>query len=129
MPRGLPQLVKEHIEKCRSSAIAAVDAYNRPGPRFRTAQFIILIIIAWTAVLHAIFYRRGRRPWFRRQAAGVGRYARQGNESWASNNRQSKGRSLHAQVHRARQAAPATGLRQVSSPRPQCWCSCWASRS
>jgi len=55
MPRGLPQLVKEHIEKCRSSAIAAVDAYNRPGPRFGTAQFVILIIIAWTAVLHAIF--------------------------------------------------------------------------
>lgn len=77
MPRGLPQLVREHIEKCRSSAIAAVDSYNRPGLRFRTAQFVILIIIAWTAVLHAIFYRRGRRPWFRRQAAGVGvRYVR-----------------------------------------------------
>jgi desulfoferrodoxin (superoxide reductase-like protein) len=75
MPRGLPQIVKEHIEKCRSSATAAVDAYNRPGPRFRTAQFVILINIAWTAVFHAIFYRKGRRPWFRRPGTGV-RYVR-----------------------------------------------------
>jgi|HubBroStandDraft_5_1064220.scaffolds.fasta_scaffold35403_3 hypothetical protein len=75
MPRGLPQIVREHIEKCRSSAIAAVDSYNRPGPRFRTAQFTILITIAWTAAIHAFFYRRGRRPWFRRPGAGV-RYVR-----------------------------------------------------
>lgn len=72
---GLPQIVREHVEKCRSSAIAAVDAFNRPGPRFRTAQFVILIIIAWTAALHAIFYRRHRRPWFRRAGVGV-RYVR-----------------------------------------------------
>jgi hypothetical protein len=77
MPRGLPQLVREHLEKCRSSAIAAVDAYNRPGPRFRTAQFTILIVIAWTALFHALFYRKRRRPWFRRQAPGFGvRYVR-----------------------------------------------------
>jgi hypothetical protein len=77
MPRGLPQIVREHLEKCRSSAIAAVDSYNRPGPRFRAAQFTILIIIAWTAALHAFFYLKGRRPWFRRPAAGAGvRYVR-----------------------------------------------------
>jgi hypothetical protein len=72
MPRGLPQIVKEHLEKCRSSAIAAVDAYNRPSPRFRTAQFVILIIISWSAIFHAIFYRKGRRPWFRRPPRGAG---------------------------------------------------------
>lgn len=72
MPRGLPQVVRDNIEKCRSSAIAAVDAYNRPGPRFRTAQYIVLIIIAWTALLHAIFYCRSRRPWYRKPATGTG---------------------------------------------------------
>ena len=77
MPRGLPHIVREHIEKCRSSALAAVDSYNRPGPRFRTAQFVILIIIAWTALFHAVYYRRRRRPWFRRQSpGGHGRYVR-----------------------------------------------------
>lgn len=72
MPKGPPQIVRDNIEKCRSSAIAAVDAYNRPGPRFRTAQFIILIIIAWTALFHAILYRRRRRPWFRKPGSGTG---------------------------------------------------------
>jgi hypothetical protein len=72
MSRGLPQVVKDNVEKCRSSAIAAVDAYNRPGPRFRTAQYVILIVIAWSALLHAIFYRKGRRPWYRKSVPGQG---------------------------------------------------------
>ncbi len=72
MSRGLPQVVKDNIEKCRSCAIAAVDAYNRPGPRFRTAQYIVLIVMAWTALLHAIFYRKGRRPWYRKTRDGKG---------------------------------------------------------
>ena len=76
MPRGLPQLVKDNLEKCRASAIAAVDAYNRPGPRFRTAQFIILITIASAALFHAIFYRRNRRPWYREKSGGTGRGVR-----------------------------------------------------
>jgi hypothetical protein len=71
VPKGLPQTVRDNIEKCRSAAIAAVDAYNRPGPRFRTAQYVVLIIMAWTALFHAIFYRKGRRPWYRR-TAGTG---------------------------------------------------------
>ncbi|MEW6323378.1 MAG: DUF3644 domain-containing protein [Acidobacteriota bacterium] len=66
MPKGLPQTVRDNLEKSRSAAIAAVDAYNRPGPRFRTAQYVVLIVMAWTAAFHAIFYRRGRRPWYRR---------------------------------------------------------------
>jgi hypothetical protein len=70
MPKGLPQTVKDHLEKCRSAAIAAVEAYNRPGPRFRTAQYLVLIVIAWTALLHAVFYRRGRRPWVRQRKTG-----------------------------------------------------------
>lgn len=37
MPKGLSSAVRDNLEKCRSAAIAAVDVYNRPGPRFRTA--------------------------------------------------------------------------------------------
>lgn len=31
MSKGLPVVVKDNLEKCRSAAIAAVDVYNRPG--------------------------------------------------------------------------------------------------
>lgn len=72
MSKGLPQNVRDNVEKCRSAAIAAVDAYNRPGPRFRTAQYAVLIVMSWTALLHAIFYRKGRRPWFRKAGTGRG---------------------------------------------------------
>lgn len=65
MPKGLPQSVKDNIEKCRAAAIAAVDVYNRPGPRFRTAHYIVLIVMAWTALFHAIFYRKGTKPLYK----------------------------------------------------------------
>lgn len=71
MPKGLPLRVKENLEKTRYAAVAAVDAYNRPGPQFRTAQFIVMIVIAWTALLHAVFFRRGTKPWYRARIKGV----------------------------------------------------------
>jgi len=73
MPRGLPRTVRDNIEKCQMSALAAVEAYNRPGKRFRTAQYLVMIVIAWTALLHAIFYRSGANPWYK---ARNGRYER-----------------------------------------------------
>jgi hypothetical protein len=65
MPRGLPQTVRENIEKSQMAALAAVEAYNRPGKRFRTAQYLVMMIIAWTALFHAIFYRRNIKPWYK----------------------------------------------------------------
>lgn len=70
MPRGLPQTVKDNLEKARSAAVAAVETYNRPGARFRTAQFIVLMVMAWTALLHAHFYRKRRNPWYRKKTSG-----------------------------------------------------------
>ena len=66
MPKGLPQSVKDCIEKCQAAASAAVEVYNRPGPRFRTAHYIVLIVMAWTALLHAIYYRKGTNPWYKK---------------------------------------------------------------
>lgn len=76
MPKGLPTLVSTNIEKARSSAIAAVDVYNRPGPKFRTAHYIVLIIMAWTALFHGYFYSSGRRPWYRKRTSGRGKAIR-----------------------------------------------------
>lgn len=73
MPRKHPQAALDNLEKCRSAAVAAVEAYNRPGPRFRTAQFLVMIVLAWTALFHAIFYKRRRRPWYRTKASGTGK--------------------------------------------------------
>jgi hypothetical protein len=67
MPEGLPRAARDNIEKCRAATIAAVDVYNRPGPRFRTAHFVVLIVMAWTALFHAIFYRKRRKPWYKKK--------------------------------------------------------------
>lgn len=53
-----------------------MEVYNRPGPRFRTAQFIVLIVIGWTALFHAIFYKKGVKPWYKRKKEKGGRGAR-----------------------------------------------------
>ena len=73
MPKALPQTVRDNLEKCKSATLAAVEAYNKPGPRFRTAQYLVMIVIAWTALYHAIFYGRRRRPWYRKKGSGSGR--------------------------------------------------------
>ncbi|MBI4083172.1 MAG: DUF3644 domain-containing protein [Candidatus Lambdaproteobacteria bacterium] len=52
----------KHVEKARNFAIAAIEAYNKPGTHFRTSLYIVLIVIAWTALLHASFVKRRVRP-------------------------------------------------------------------
>lgn len=64
MSKRLPQATKSHLEKCRAAAIAAVTAYNCPGPQFRTAVYVVLIVIAWQAYFHACFYKWKRKPWY-----------------------------------------------------------------
>lgn len=73
MSKALPLSVRDNLEKSRDAALAAVASYNRPGPRFRTAQYLVLIVIAWTSVFHAIFYKRRIRPWYRKRTSGSGK--------------------------------------------------------
>ena len=59
---------KELLEKSRESATQAVSTYNDPRSSFRTGNFTVLMIIAWTSLLHAYFekekikyyYKEGR---------------------------------------------------------------------
>src|SRR5665811_890008 len=79
LPRGLPRVVKDHLDKAMDAAVAAVGAYNRPGRRFRTAEYVVLMMIAWTALFHAVFYLRNEKPWYRKKGSGEGtavRYVR-----------------------------------------------------
>jgi len=76
MPKRLPKIVRDHLEKARAAAIAAVEAYNKPGSHFRTAHYIVLMVMAWTALFHAIFFKSGRRPWHRKKTKKGVRYQR-----------------------------------------------------
>ncbi len=69
MPEEFSNLTKGNLEKCREAAIAAVDSYNRPGPKFRTAIYVVLIVLAWQAFFHAYFYKHNRKPWYRSRAS------------------------------------------------------------
>ncbi len=66
--------VAQNLDKARSSILAAVEIYNKPSIAFRTQTYVILIVIGWTSLFHAIFYRRGRKPWYK--ASGTGRGTR-----------------------------------------------------
>lgn len=58
--RALEPPVESLVEKAQQSAILALDIYNRPSTKFRTEGFIVLMVIAWTSLFHAIFEKRGQ---------------------------------------------------------------------
>lgn len=62
----------QHLEKARSSALCAVEIYNKPGMAFRTRTYVVLMVIGWTALFHAIFYRRKLKPWYVTSGTGHG---------------------------------------------------------
>lgn len=66
----LPQVVADHLAKAREACVAAVENYNKPGRAFRTRTYAILMVVAWTALFHAIFHRRGEKPWYVESGAG-----------------------------------------------------------
>ncbi|MFI5181189.1 MAG: DUF3644 domain-containing protein [Thermoanaerobaculia bacterium] len=41
------------IAKAREAAIAAIRSYNDPSTQFKSETYIVLMIIAWTYLLHA----------------------------------------------------------------------------
>lgn len=72
--RGLPYDVKALVEKARETALLAVETYNRPTASFRSGAYVVLMIIAWTSLLHAIFLRKRIKPYYRKP--GSRRYDR-----------------------------------------------------
>ncbi len=73
--------VESLVEKAQQSAILALDIYNRPATKFRTEAFIVLMVIAWTALFHAIFEKRGI-PYFYKDDQGVARTADGEKKAW-----------------------------------------------
>ena len=56
--------VKSHLAKARESAILAVETYNRPDTPFRSGGYVVLMVIAWTALFHSIFLRSKVKPFY-----------------------------------------------------------------
>jgi hypothetical protein len=63
--RGLPRQVKAALQKARDSALLAVEVYNKPAVAFKSGGYITLMVIAWTSLLHAIFFRRKTKPYYK----------------------------------------------------------------
>jgi len=64
--RGLPYDVKALVEKARETALLAVETYNRPTAIFRSGAYVVLMIIAWTSLFHAMFLRKRIKPYHRK---------------------------------------------------------------
>jgi len=65
--RGLPYAVKQALEKARDSALLGVEVYNKPAVKFKSAGYITLMVIAWTALYHAVFLKRKMKPYYRKE--------------------------------------------------------------
>jgi hypothetical protein len=53
--KRLPRATMELIDKAQDSALQAISTYNNPRSSFRTGNFTVLMVIAWTALVHAYF--------------------------------------------------------------------------
>lgn len=60
---------RSQLVKAQESALLAVEIYNKPLVTFKTANFVVLMIIAWTALMHAIFAKLGV-PFFHKDTNG-----------------------------------------------------------
>ena len=60
--KGLPIQVKACLNKALDSALLAVETYNKPAVKFKSGGYIVLMYIAWTSLLHAVFYRKKIKP-------------------------------------------------------------------
>ena len=57
MRKRLSRNVKELLDKSIDSATQAISTYNDPRSTFRTGNFTVLMVIAWTSLVHAYFER------------------------------------------------------------------------
>lgn len=60
--KGLPLQVKACLNKALDSALLAIETYNKPAVKFKSGGYIVLMCIAWTSLLHAIFLKNKIKP-------------------------------------------------------------------
>jgi hypothetical protein len=57
--RAIGSLATELIQKSRESALCAIRVFNDPHVSFKSETYIVLMIIAWTYLLHAYYRKKG----------------------------------------------------------------------
>lgn len=71
--RSIGSLRRELVLKSREAALTAIRVFNDPQVSFKSETFIVLMMIAWTYLLHA--YYRGKRVEYRYYQQGPKRRA------------------------------------------------------
>lgn len=57
--RRIKSIKDELLTKSKEAALSAVKIFNDPLIKFKSESFIVLIVIAWTYLLHAYFRQKG----------------------------------------------------------------------
>ena len=57
--RRVYSIADELLSKSRDAALAAIQVFNNPLMRFKSESYIVLMIIAWTYLLHAYYRKNG----------------------------------------------------------------------
>jgi len=57
--RSIGSMRAELVSKSREAALTAIRVFNDPQVQFKSETFIVLMVIAWTYLLHAYFRRKG----------------------------------------------------------------------
>ena len=65
MPRKLPIVVEELLEKAKQSALLAVELYNKPTIDFRVQSFVMLMHTAWNSLFLAHFHNKGIKTFYK----------------------------------------------------------------
>lgn len=69
------------LQKARDSATQAISTYNDPRSSFRTGNFTVLMVIAWTSLLHSYFEQK-KINYFYKKANGRYEKIDGENKSW-----------------------------------------------
>ena len=82
--RKYGSISSELVKKSREAAIAAVQIFNNPSMLFKSELFIVLMVIAWTYLLHAYYKKKcidyryvakeGRRNQYKKTKNGAFKY-------------------------------------------------------
>ena len=62
----MKKAVRQALEKARDSGLLAVEVYNKPAVKFKSVTYVTLMVIAWTALFHAVFFKRQIKPYHRK---------------------------------------------------------------